>query len=92
MSFLAPTHGVAQYTGALHLVMGARCLGAIGVPGFPSRDRKECLQDIAIYHGAAAAIALYRTVRGAQFSLAIAATTPLPGAVAMATLSYLASR
>ena len=90
--FLAPAHGLCQFMGGMHAVIAFRCACALGVAGLPSRDRKQTLQDQALLHGAMAAVALYRTVRISQFSLLAASASPLPGSLALAALTYSASK
>ena len=73
LGFMSPAFGVAQYLGGLHLAVAFRCLGAFGVPGFPSRDTKEALQDMCALHTIAAGIAGFR-----RTFLATPTRTPTP--------------
>ena len=90
LTFFTPAYGLAQFLGGVHIMVAARCFGALGVlPGvLPSRDPKEALGDMCIYHSVAAAIAAARTFEGAKVSWALASSSPLPGAIIMAAFSY----
>eukprot|EP00316_Scyphosphaera_apsteinii_P017136 CAMPEP_0119300868 /NCGR_PEP_ID=MMETSP1333-20130426/2750_1 /TAXON_ID=418940 /ORGANISM="Scyphosphaera apsteinii, Strain RCC1455" /LENGTH=189 /DNA_ID=CAMNT_0007302783 /DNA_START=166 /DNA_END=735 /DNA_ORIENTATION=- len=92
LDFLNPVHGVAQFMGGLQLAVAVRCFGALGVTGFPTRGAQETLQDMCVVHSLAAVISAYRAYRGSGFSLLAASATPLPGCIALAALSYSASK
>jgi len=92
LEFLSPAHGLAQFLGSLQLFLAWIDLCALGCPGLPSRDLHRTLVDLTAVHSLAAAVGAYRAVKGLRYSLAQAATTPLPGSLLAAYLCWSASK
>jgi len=94
LEFLSPAHGLAQFLGSLQLFLAWLDLCALGwLPALaPRRDLHRTLVDLTAVHSFAAAVGAYRAMKGLGYSLAQAATTPLPGSLLAAYLCWTASK